>query len=165
MPKSNRFCYTLLPSQLADPKADPVNVIKVTEHEPGYHPEGHPWTRAAALKFCAAENAKRKLTQADVDAIIASSMFHGRYQKEQILRREWAAKFKPLIGRTIVGLHWLGVDECNAVGISKSPLALTLDDGTLFWPMADDEGNEGGALFFQTPAGKKGYIPEAAPTL
>ncbi len=65
---------------------------------------------------------------------------------QETLKREWAEKFKPLIGRKIVLVRYLTEGECRDLCISKASIVLQLDDGALLYPMADDEGNDGGAL-------------------
>ena len=75
----------------------------------------------------------------------------------------WLSRLKPLIGRTIVDIRYLEEEECQAMGIHHSPLVLQLADGTLLWPMADPEGNDGGALFIQPS--KNSTLPECAPCL
>jgi len=37
----------------------------------------------------------------------------------------------------------------DLMGWSSRPIAFQLDNGTLCIPSADDEGNDGGALFYQ----------------
>ena len=80
------------------------------------------------------------------------------------LPAQWAEKLKPLVGRTIVGVRYLDAGEVGLLGILHQPVCLQLDDGTLLWPMADDEGNDAGALFIQAGA-KTTTLPEGAPRL
>jgi len=77
---------------------------------------------------------------------------------------EWVAKLKPLVGRTIVGVRYLDDAEAGLLGIDHHPVCLMLDDGALLWPMADDEGNDAGALFIQTGA-KTAELPDGAPRI
>lgn len=83
---------------------------------------------------------------------------------EKSLSAQWIAKLKPLLGRTIVAVRYLDADEVNRLGIAHQPVCLQLDDGALLWPMADDEGNDAGALFIQSGA-KTVALPEGAPRL
>ena len=83
---------------------------------------------------------------------------------EPTLKAVWLAKLKPLIGRTVVEIRYLDEEQCKAMALPHTPVVLQLDDGTLLWPMADPEGNDGGALFIQ-PASKKSNLPECAPCL
>jgi len=80
------------------------------------------------------------------------------------LLAQWAAKLKPLVGRTIVGVRYLDAAEVSSLGIAHHPVCLQLDDGALLWPMADDEGNDAGALFIQAGA-KTAALPGGAPRI
>ena len=80
------------------------------------------------------------------------------------LAGQWAAKLKPLVGRTIVGVRYLDAGETRRLGIAHHSVCLQLDDGALLWPMADDEGNDAGALFVQAGS-KTNSLPAAAPRL
>jgi hypothetical protein len=51
-----------------------------------------------------------------------------------------------LVGRKIVAVDWLSQDEAHDLGWHSRPIIIKLDDGTIIYPMADDEGNDGGAL-------------------
>lgn len=77
---------------------------------------------------------------------------------------QWAARLKPLMGRTIVGVRYLGDPEIHQLGIARHPVCLQLDDGALLWPMSDDEGNDAGALFIQ-PGKKTASLPDGAPRI
>ena len=83
---------------------------------------------------------------------------------QTMLQTKWAAKLKPLVGRTIVGVRYLDASEVNLLGIVHHPVCLQLDDGALLWPMADDEGNDAGALLIQAGS-KTGTLPEGAPRI
>ena len=50
------------------------------------------------------------------------------------------------MGKRIVKVEWMGKDETDEIGWHSRPLCMKLDDGTWIFPMADDEGNDGGAL-------------------
>lgn len=52
-----------------------------------------------------------------------------------------------LIGRKIVGVSWMNKAEASGLGWASRPIIIELDDGTFIYPSADDEGNNGGALF------------------
>ena len=64
---------------------------------------------------------------------------------------------KSLVGRRIVGVEYLTDKEMEANLWYKRPIVLILDDGNWLVPMADDEGNDGGAIF--TSYKKLGTIP------
>jgi hypothetical protein len=80
------------------------------------------------------------------------------------LSAQWAEKLKPLVGRTIVAVRHLDTGEVKTLGIAHQPVCLQLDDGALLWPMADDEGNDAGVLFFQAGT-KTNTLPTGAPRL
>jgi hypothetical protein len=77
------------------------------------------------------------------------------------VKKEWAAKFQPLVGRKIKTVRWMYNDELVATGWSKAPIVLVLDDDTLLYPSMDDEGNDAGALFTQEGRKTKGLEPVA----
>ncbi len=83
---------------------------------------------------------------------------------EKSLSTQWAAKLKPLVGRTIVSVRYLHADEVTRLGIAHQPVCLQLDDGALLWPMADDEGNDAGTLFIQAGS-KTSDLPDGAPRI
>lgn len=53
---------------------------------------------------------------------------------------------KELEGRTIKKVRYLTKEETEESGWYSSPLAIVLDNGVILIPMADDEGNNGGAI-------------------
>ena len=79
------------------------------------------------------------------------------------LKERWAGKLQPLVGLRIKAVRYMDQGEIDTMGISKAPVVLELSDGTLLWPMADDEGNDGGSLSIQP--GKTAGIPDGAPTI
>jgi hypothetical protein len=63
--------------------------------------------------------------------------------------------FQPLIndilkGRTIVAARYMSKQEAEDMYWDSRPLVIHLDNGTLLFMSRDDEGNDGGALFYQT---------------
>lgn len=52
-----------------------------------------------------------------------------------------------LVGRTIKRIRYLSDSERDELMWDRASIVLELDDGTLLWPSADDEGNDAGALF------------------
>lgn len=53
-----------------------------------------------------------------------------------------------LVGRTIVAVSYLSVEEASEMGWEYGrPVALELDNGVVLFPSSDDEGNAAGALF------------------
>lgn len=57
-----------------------------------------------------------------------------------------AVAAKRLVGRTIVAVSYMTLEEAEEMGWSSRPVVLQLDNGDLIFPQADDEGNDGGAL-------------------
>ena len=52
-----------------------------------------------------------------------------------------------LLGRTALTVRYLTAEEAREMMIGRRPLAIFFDDGSYLFPMADDEGNDGGSLF------------------
>ena len=60
---------------------------------------------------------------------------------------DWKAEAAKLVGRKIVDIRYLSDEEKELTGFFHSPPVMVLDNGDLVFPSADDEGNDGGALF------------------
>jgi len=72
-----------------------------------------------------------------------------RYPK---LEKKWTQiATDALVGKRIVSVHYMSEDEANRSGWSKSPVVITLHDGTIIYPSMDDEGNNGGSIFTNLP--------------
>ena len=54
---------------------------------------------------------------------------------------------KQLLGRTIVKVRYLGINDLKNLGWTDSTVAFQLDDGNWIFASRDDEGNDCGALF------------------
>ena len=52
-----------------------------------------------------------------------------------------------LVGHRIKTVKYLSEEECAQMGWTRSALTIELDNGHSFWPSADNEGNDAGALF------------------
>jgi hypothetical protein len=61
-----------------------------------------------------------------------------------------------LKGRTIVNVQWMTEENAKEIGWRNRPLLMVLDNGTIVHAQADDEGNDGGALYVDT--NKKGIV-------
>lgn len=62
----------------------------------------------------------------------------------------WTKTAKEVLeGRTIVEVRYLTDEEMEVMGWYKRPICFQLDNGTLCIPQMDDEGNDGGSLFYQ----------------
>lgn len=66
---------------------------------------------------------------------------------------------KVLKGRTIVEVRYLTNDEMELMGWYKRPMCFELDNGTLCIPSMDDEGNDGGSLFYQQKDNELDVLP------
>ena len=59
----------------------------------------------------------------------------------------WTEKVaKYLVGKKIVAVKYMPLDEATEWGWYKRPCEIHLDDGTVITPSADDEENDGGSL-------------------
>jgi hypothetical protein len=68
----------------------------------------------------------------------------------------WTSEAKKvLLKRTIVDVRYLTDEEMEDMGWYSRPLALFLDNGEHLIISADDEGNDGGAIFY----GTNGVLP------
>jgi len=60
----------------------------------------------------------------------------------------WTEKAKTLLlNKRIMQVRYLSQDEANDLGWTDRSIAFQTNDGTWFFCSADDEGNNGGALF------------------
>jgi hypothetical protein len=63
------------------------------------------------------------------------------------LKRRWKREAeRRLLGRRITGIRWMTAAEQEESGWDHAAVVLLLDNGLAVWPMADDEGNDAGAL-------------------
>ena len=60
--------------------------------------------------------------------------------------KKWTEIAKMLKGRTIVGVRYMCEEEAEDQDWYSRPIVMFLDNGEYIFPMADDEGNNGGAL-------------------
>lgn len=56
-----------------------------------------------------------------------------------------------LVGRTITDVVYLSKFDCEQSLWNERPIMIILDDNSTVIPMADDEGNDGGALHYFNP--------------
>lgn len=64
------------------------------------------------------------------------------------LKKKWAEIAEGLLlGRTIIGIRYL--TDAESAGWDNAPIAIHLDDGAIFCPVRDDEGNDAGAIFYR----------------
>jgi hypothetical protein len=73
---------------------------------------------------------------------------------ETLTKWEKIAK-ETLQGRTIVEVRYLNDEEMEDIGWYSRPICFILDNGTYCTLSQDDEGNDGGVLFFN----ENGVLP------
>jgi len=62
--------------------------------------------------------------------------------------KQWTDKASEiLLNRKIVKVRYMNDKEADDMGWYSRPVAFLLDNGVWIFPSADDEGNDGGALF------------------
>ena len=62
------------------------------------------------------------------------------------VEKRWTEIARMLEGRTIVKVRYLSEKEADDLDWYCRPVVMLLDNGEYIFPMADDEGNNGGAL-------------------
>jgi len=64
------------------------------------------------------------------------------------IEREWTAIAQAqLLNRKIVAVRYMTIKEMEDLGWFCRAVICQLDDGNIFYPSCDDEGNNAGALF------------------
>ena len=58
-------------------------------------------------------------------------------------------EFDRLIGKTITAITRLPQKTCDSIGWYKRPVVIHFSDGSLIMPQSDDEGNDGGVIWYQ----------------
>jgi hypothetical protein len=76
-----------------------------------------------------------------------------------LVRNNWNEQARALVGRRIVEARYLTQEECQQQGWGSSGLLMVFDDGTVAFPMADDEGNSPGSLMVLDQFGGATAIP------
>ena len=56
---------------------------------------------------------------------------------------------KYLKGKTIKEVTWLGDKDMENLMWYKRPVIINFTDGTILIPQSDDEGNDGGSMYYQ----------------
>ena len=68
----------------------------------------------------------------------------------------WTKKSKEVLeGRTIVEVRYMNDEEMEDIGWDSRPIIFTLDNGTYCTLSQDEEGNDGGVLFYN----ENGVLP------
>lgn len=74
--------------------------------------------------------------------------------------QDWTKRAESvLLNRKIVKVRYLTDDERETTGFYSRCVVFQLDDGTLIYPSADDEGNDAGALFYQKKGDDNYVLP------
>jgi len=68
---------------------------------------------------------------------------------KQEIEKACQAQAQPLVGKTIAKVKYMSESDSNYMFWSKRPLVIEFTDGSFLVPQMDDEGNDGGALWFQ----------------
>lgn len=76
-------------------------------------------------------------------------------EKMKILSHWCDVANKVLAGRTITEVRYLTDEEMEMMGWYKRPICFMLDNNEMCVLSSDDEGNDGGVLFY----GRNGVIP------
>ena len=75
---------------------------------------------------------------------------------EPKILKQWTDEAKKVLqGKTITEVRYLNDEEMKMMGWYKRPICFFLNDGTSCILSCDDEGNDGGVLFY----GKDGVLP------
>ena len=66
---------------------------------------------------------------------------------------------KLLLNKKIVHVRYMTKEEADDMGWDKRPVVIVLDDGSMCFISMDDEGNNGGSLFYQNQDINSGVLP------
>ena len=67
--------------------------------------------------------------------------------------QDHALNFTFLTGKTIAAVRYMSEAECKKLMWDKRPLLIRFTDGSSIVPQMDDEGNDGGAIFYEGDSG------------
>lgn len=72
----------------------------------------------------------------------------------------WVDKIsKELVGKKIKSIRYMSDEEQEDIGWYSKAAVIELDNGTIMYPSQDDEGNDAGAIFYQSKDNPNGVIP------
>ena len=81
-------------------------------------------------------------------------------QKVDVLEKRWTKEANDLLkGLAVKLVRYMSKEEAEDLGWYSRSIVLEMHDGTLLYCSADDEGNDAGALFYQTKDKEGGVIP------
>jgi hypothetical protein len=64
-----------------------------------------------------------------------------------------ALNFTFLTGKTIATVRYMSEAECKKLMWHSRPLLIRFTDGSYIIPQSDDEGNDGGAIYYEGDSG------------
>jgi hypothetical protein len=67
--------------------------------------------------------------------------------------QQYAQNFTFLTGKTIASVRYMTKEEADEARWHSRPLIIRFTDGSVLIPQMDDEGNDGGAMFYQGDSG------------
>ena len=67
--------------------------------------------------------------------------------------QQHANNFMFLVAKKISSVRYMTQEEADAFMWDKRPLVIRFTDGSFLIPQMDDEGNNGGAMYFQNDSG------------
>lgn len=81
-------------------------------------------------------------------------------QNANELTKFWDARANEILkGRTIIQVRYATEEEITDNYFAKRGLQIILDNGTILYPMQDDEGNDFGAVHYQLEDGTNSILP------
>jgi len=76
------------------------------------------------------------------------------------MRKDWEEIAKNiLLGKRIVMVRYMTEAEIKETGFYNVGLVFELDDGTIFWPTSDNEGNNSGAIHYAKESDNNYVLP------
>ncbi len=76
------------------------------------------------------------------------------------LNEKWSKHAESvLLNRKIIEVRYLTDEEMENMSWSKRPIGFLLDDQTFCFISCDDEGNDGGVMFYSNDKEQNGVIP------
>ena len=72
------------------------------------------------------------------------------FSTEKLIVKWQNSTRKLLVGKTIKHIRYLNDEEMDSLMWHSRPIVIVFTDGSLLIPQQDDEGNDGGAMFFKT---------------
>lgn len=81
-----------------------------------------------------------------------------KYSRENLKVKWQNSTRKLLVGKTIRHVRYMTDDEMENFAWYKTPVVITFTDGSMLVPQSDDEGNDGGALFYYSKKDDKSEV-------